>query len=548
MTEQKGKPEKDAFDCILAYHQRTKHRFDRYAPGPGYLDWATQPDPFRCYAGAPRLALSLAEASRDERPWYDDLYLPVDPLPLSRDTVSSLLFHSFALSAWKMAGGSRWPLRCHPSSGNLHPTEVYLLLGAVPELSESPLLVHYNAHFHGLELRGELSSEQRSQILQALPPETILVGFTSIHWRESWKYGERALRYCLLDLGHAYAALAYSAACLGWPCVLLPYVDTGSLARLFGVVDQQGPEAEQPDCVVAVCPKGWVDWRAVSRWHLSPEAAAIVRQAVRNDPPNRLSPSHRAWPVIDHACRSLSARHIDVSSPAKAEAGETGESRRLGARWVIRQRRSVQSMDGKTQMGFSDFSRMLHRLSRSGLPVEGLGCKPGIHLGVLVHRVEGLAPGVYFLARSERGLNRFQETSSEDWEWLGIDPTLSFFRLRAGDARPIAKVLSCHQDIASDGAFMISMLAEFESRMQQSVWEYVRLHMEAGALGQLLYLEAEAAGLRGTGIGCFFDDPVHELYGLSDRTFQALYHFTLGGGLEDSRLTTLDAYHHLETP
>ena len=61
-------------------------------------------------------------------------------------------------------------------------------------------------------------------------------------------------------------------------------------------------------------------------------------------------------------------------------------------------------------------------------------------------------------------------------------------------------------------------------------------------IGQVLYLEAEAAGVRGTGIGCFFDDPVHSLLGLETQRFQSLYHFTVGHPIEDQRLTTLPAY------
>jgi hypothetical protein len=55
-------------------------------------------------------------------------------------------------------------------------------------------------------------------------------------------------------------------------------------------------------------------------------------------------------------------------------------------------------------------------------------------------------------------------------------------------------------------------------------------------------LEAEAAGIRATGIGCFFDDPVHRVFGFSDLEFQSLYHFTIGGPVEGSRLTTLAPY------
>ena len=71
-------------------------------------------------------------------------------------------------------------------------------------------------------------------------------------------------------------------------------------------------------------------------------------------------------------------------------------------------------------------------------------------------------------------------------------------------------------------------------------------------MGQVLYLEAEAAGARATGIGCFYDDPVHDLLGLpgpgkkdvenSGPPFQSLYHFTVGMPVEDARLTTEPGY------
>jgi hypothetical protein len=77
---------------------------------------------------------------------------------------------------------------------------------------------------------------------------------------------------------------------------------------------------------------------------------------------------------------------------------------------------------------------------------------------------------------------------------------------------------------------------------QYGAWFYRRLFWECGMIGQVLYLEAEAAGVRGTGIGCFFDDAVHHLLGLEGKGFQSLYHFTVGHPVEDPRLTTLPAY------
>ena len=69
---------------------------------------------------------------------------------------------------------------------------------------------------------------------------------------------------------------------------------------------------------------------------------------------------------------------------------------------------------------------------------------------------------------------------------------------------------------------------------------------EAGLLGQVLYLEAEAAGVRATGIGCFFDDPVHEIVAINGLSLQSLYHFTIGGPVEDRRLMMLPPYGHLK--
>ncbi len=52
----------------------------------------------------------------------------------------------------------------------------------------------------------------------------------------------------------------------------------------------------------------------------------------------------------------------------------------------------------------------------------------------------------------------------------------------------------------------------------------------------------EEAGIRSTGIGCYFDDPAHEVFGISSRDWQSFYHFTVGGPVEDVRLTTIPAY------
>jgi hypothetical protein len=109
----------------------------------------------------------------------------------------------------------------------------------------------------------------------------------------------------------------------------------------------------------------------------------------------------------------------------------------------------------------------------------------------------------------------------------------------AAELHRAARSLHCHQDIAANACFALGMLAEYDSVIADDAAAYRDLHREAGLIGQVLYLQAEAHGLRGTGIGCFFDDPVHQLLGLADETFQTIYHFTVGLPLDDARIETI---------
>src|SRR6266478_1232797 len=55
----------------------------------------------------------------------------------------------------------------------------------------------------------------------------------------------------------------------------------------------------------------------------------------------------------------------------------------------------------------------------------------------------------------------------------------------------------------------------------------------------------KAAGVRGTGMGCYFDEVLHCALGLVGHDWQSLYHFTIGGPVEDLRLRTVPPYQHL---
>src|SRR5687767_1157126 len=285
-------------------HERTKHHFNRFAPGPGRLDWANQPDPFRRYAGAPLTRLPILGPDEEPvSPAYEDLFRPgaVPAAPLTPRTLSRLLEYALALSAWKQAGGTRWALRANPSSGNLHPTEGYLLAGGVTELGEAPGLFHYAPREHGLERRADCPPALFERLMRGFTPKTLLLGLSSVYWREAWKYGERAFRYCHHDVGHAIGAVRIAAATLGWSALVLDGVADETIEALLGLdrsEDFDGAERENAELVMAVWPTDAAKGDAVP--HLD---KGVVKELARQrwyGKANRLSPEDPVrWEIID---------------------------------------------------------------------------------------------------------------------------------------------------------------------------------------------------------------------------------------------------------
>jgi SagB-type dehydrogenase family enzyme len=540
----------------LAYHERTKHHPGRYARSIGHMDWATQPDPFRRFAGAPLLSLDLVPAG--DQPRYEPAFFlgSIPPAQLDRRWVSQLFHDSLALSAWKQAGDARWSLRVNPSSGNLHPTEGYLIAGPVEGLTQTPAVYHYAPHEHALERRADLPDDAWAAVARQLPPRSVLVGLTSIHWRESWKYGERAFRYCHHDVGHAIGALAVAAAGLGWEARLLEGVTDGDLARLLGVDGQDGPEAENVDALLALSPQD-------AAFPLDRQRAFTLSDVVSAPvqwlgAPNRLSPDHRQhWPVIDEVAEATRKTEPLAASfweaPTLVNHSLTAGDSPLPLRPIVRQRRSAVALDARTGLTREAFFQILLKTipGKGQIPFTTLPWHPRIDLLLFVHRVDGVLPGLYALLRDPARQDTLQRRMTPGLAWTsppGCPASLPLFLLEAGDARRVAAQTSCGQEIAADGVFAAAMLAEYRAPLEtMGPWFYRRLHWEAGVVGQQLYLEAEASGIRATGIGCFFDDLTHRTFDLTGDDFQVVYHFTMGGAVDDVRLQTLPPYQHLET-
>jgi SagB-type dehydrogenase family enzyme len=436
---------------------------------------------------------------------------------------------SFGITAWKSYGPDRWAVRANPSSGNLHPVEAYLLLRGIPNLADG--VYHYCPDDHALECRATFEA--------SAGPAQVFVGLSSVIWREAWKYGERSFRYCELDTGHAVGALRYAAALLGWPLTEQHEAGTTTLAHWIGL-DRAGDfaggrkpytEAEEAEILLSLSPQPDLEWLhrvcASVQWH---GMASVIDTF----------PMYR-WPATEEV--AAASRIPDGSTRSATAAADALPELMPGAdraaAGLILQRRSAQRFDPRHVMPHQDFFAMLDAvLPRQQTPWDALAAGPHIALVLFVHRVQDMQPGLYLLPRSAHLAELLKDKLDARFLRQPVadaPPHLGLQLLTpapSADLHRAARSINCHQDIASNSCFALGMLAEFDPA------NYRDRHREAGLIGQVLYLHAEAHGLRGTGIGCYFDDPFHELLGLQDDSLQSVYHFTVGLALDDTRIET----------
>jgi SagB-type dehydrogenase family enzyme len=482
------------------YHEATKHSSESLRRSPHLLYWANMPNPFRHYEGVPIVDLPAGPPAPEISTL--DLLQGSSGHTTAADGpefLSQLLYHSAAISASKRAApaGGRYALRVNPSSGNLHPTEFHFFTRGLKQWPDG--LYHYRPASHMAEQRALGNFETGPAASSA----SIVFVLTSIAWREAWKYRDRAYRYCLLDLGHAWQALALAAQASGCNNNALGRFADDEVARSCRLAEDEWPmliveiagesiPLRDPDSG----PPVWFDGRA-----------------------NRLSDRPLSYPAIDriHAATKLLGGAPTVE-PALTGSGEiklpspASPVRAFGE--VARTRRSALDFQGGTRsISLAQFSALV-AVTAQPLSADFAGPR-FVQLYLYAHRVDGLRPGVY---------RHWPERAELE-------------QIRSGDQRAAAAGLSLGQDLAGNACVAFSMIADLDRATRaHGDRGYRYAHFEAGAIGQRLYLAAEALGLRATGIGAFFDDEVHRYLNLASAPRQVVYHFAIGFPAPDPRL------------
>jgi SagB-type dehydrogenase family enzyme len=324
----------------------------------------------------------------------------------------------------------------------------------------------------------------------------LIVGLTSIFWREAWKYGDRAYRYCCHDLGHAIMSVLLAARALGLPGGAVAHF---SDQRLAGALGLSGTDEAPMAFLVFPSRNGF------SEFSTAPE------QPVTGIP-NELSPEEIRYELLlgIHASTVLPDPAGQVPLAPGANPGIAGTHKLLsvpssdaplGA--TVRKRRSALDFDARTApMRRDTLEQLLDFATRDwradwrgnfgGETAPGQAGADFVSLYLYVHRVLDCEPGVYRWDQQNRKLEQ----------------------LHLGNVQRVAAFLSLEQALAGNSCFTISMIADLgEAARVFGNRGYRYVYFEAGAVGQRLYVGAEALGWNATGIGAFYDDDVHRYLG-----------------------------------
>ena len=367
----------------LKYHHSTCHSYSSVRSRARFLDFSTKPPPFKRYQEVPRIPLpppdeSLFEVSaleaiarvgiQDYTPFEHPLIeMPAgtvasSPEPPTQDNpategktsslapstfrsgmstreISAILKFSMGILRQKNIGGETFAFRAAACTGALYHIECY---AATPVLhaptGENPLapgLYHYDPLTHSLDVladddrRGHLLEASgyrpQSRIQTLLEAGCIVLCYTSVFWRNAWKYEERSFRHAFWDTGTILANAMAVAAALGIGQSLhVAFVDRQ-------VADVVGCDLvhEAPTAILVLLPSAVRERTSACSGALGPEpgsAGAMEAQA-----------QTKIWKEARGASRDAAQSPRGSDSGVEPQAPEVDRSARLVESFAIRQ-------------------------------------------------------------------------------------------------------------------------------------------------------------------------------------------------------------------
>ena len=476
------------------YHNSTKHSWQSIHSSGHRLDWNNQPSPFKIYPGLEGMRLPT-DLQSSEMPALTALrhYGAQGECQPDLRQLAGLLYYSAGITKRGIVPGGQIFFRAAACTGALYHIELYLVCGGLDGLEDG--VYHFGPHDFSLrqlrkgDFRRVLVDASGNEPSVAQAPAILVT--SSVYWRNSWKYQERAYRHSywdsgtvlsnLLAMGHAYGVpLKVVASFVDEPVNSLLGLEVSREAALHIIAVGNGANAQpispaelqELDLDVAPYSATEIHYPAIEAAHASAFLVAPGEVAeLRGHPP-------------DSTGKQLGGGLIALESPAEEqlpdEAIEPVIVRRGSSRRFRRQ-----------PITFAQLSTILAAGSQD-IPADFLG-NDGASLVqpyLIVNDVEGLAPGSYAFHQVLNSLEL----------------------LREGQFRQEAGYLGLQQELPADASVNVYFLTDLADVLERyGNRGYRMVQTEAAIRAGKMYLAAYAQRLGASGL-TFFDDDVAQFF------------------------------------
>ncbi|MFH1843317.1 MAG: SagB family peptide dehydrogenase [bacterium] len=518
--------EEDGELSLLAdyFHRQTAHTRMNIASGAG-INWSLRPEPFKDYGEARTVPLPGPQVSAGQPTGASivNCRTPAGgflPEAVTLQDLATILFMTNGITKSLETPRGSYLLRSAPSAGALYPTAIYVVAQTVTGLASGLYYYHPsdNALYEvapGSAVVAELATVVADGRLVQQAPVTLV--FTTVFPWINWKYRERSYRYCGLDAGHLAVQADLALTALGYRSHLIGRFADAELNHLLG-------NSDQPEFGLLVFPIGRPDPEA------DPTGAAVRAEPGFFATPREIKASDNPLMYLIHGRTELSrgANALPRPRPAtpqtKSYPGtelvplpqplEPGDDLFT----TIGKRRSLRSWTAN-DMTLADLSSlMFHAFGLStaasefwtvdsARPDPSVEDSQALQLYLLINRVSGIEPGIYYYHRGLHALSRLQ----------------------AGDLHQVAYEASLFQEVVGNAQVTVIFTADQQrlgSRDGDRDYRYANL--DAGMLGGRLYLQATALGLGCCGIGAYFDQEINDLIRVPPEQELVLYCCAVG--------------------
>ncbi|MBU1627754.1 SagB/ThcOx family dehydrogenase [bacterium] len=514
------------------YHELTKHSYESVRNSDFALDWSQYPLKYKQYSGCEKISLPPVieeEMSISTLKALSGLHFGKKRLK-NLENLAAFLFYINGKTGIKKYPNMLFEMRAAPSAGALYPFEIYFASRSLDFLENG--VYHYNPGDTHLSIlrKGYFFNFLEEECLGKIEDEVNLCFIlTTIFWRTCWKYRDRSYRYCCEDTGHLIGNILPMSNVFNLdPTVSYLFNDDG-LNKLLGVDGLK-------ESVIAVL---------LLKKNKSLKADIEKIKVKKTDSPlieidfpyNQLSELEKKYQSIEKIKELTSFSILTDPEPLKKKfeefkkkvkdtAFETSNSITLpkpstNQSWdiakSIQKRRSSRDYFDKP-ISKNDLSSLLFNSTfspRSEFKIDTPGIEPQfLDIYLLVNRVENIPQGIF----------KYQKQHN------------TLLPLKLGNFIDKSTYVSLEQDIVGKSGAVIILTANFKIIDLLGDRGYRMIHLEAGIIGQNIYLSATSLGLGCTGIGAFYDDDINELLNFTGTEEKVIYELIVGHPIPDERL------------